>query len=119
MDRVQVLQGNGLGAVQDDPAEHPHAEFVDARRTGGQDEMRPMRQPARAILSGETERRAGVREGLLSALVPPLGASSALNMIREYPNNVSFDARSFIEQVGGYSLNSVAMGNKLCLPRAA
>jgi hypothetical protein len=33
--------------------------------------------------------------------------------------NVSFDARSFIEHVGGYSLDSVAMGDKLILPRDA
>jgi putative SOS response-associated peptidase YedK len=38
-------------------------------------------------------------------------------MLREYANNVPFDARGFIVQVGGYSLDSVAMGYKLRLPR--
>src|SRR5436309_1127188 len=40
-------------------------------------------------------------------------------MFRENPNNVSFDARSFIEHVGRYSLDSVAMDHKLSLPRDA
>jgi len=60
LDRMRVLQGHGLGAVQDDPAEDTDAEFMDARRAWGQDEMRPVRQAARAILSREAERRAGV-----------------------------------------------------------
>jgi hypothetical protein len=47
---MRVLQGHGLGAVQDDPAEGTDAKFVDARRAGGQDEMRPVRQAAPAIL---------------------------------------------------------------------
>jgi hypothetical protein len=46
-----------------------------------------------------------------------LGASDGLNVLREYANNVSFDARGSIEQVGGYSLDSVTMGHKLRLPR--
>src|SRR5271169_2302454 len=37
-------------------------------------------------------------------------------MFREYANNVPIDARSFVEQVGGYSLDSVAVGHKLRLP---
>jgi hypothetical protein len=40
-------------------------------------------------------------------------------MLREYANNVPFDARGFVEQVGGYSIDSVAMGHKLRLPRDA
>jgi hypothetical protein len=40
-------------------------------------------------------------------------------MLREYPDNVPFDARGFIEQVGCHSLDSVAMGYKLRLPRDA
>jgi hypothetical protein len=40
-------------------------------------------------------------------------------MLRENANNAAFDSRSFIEQVGGYSLYSVAMSHKLCLPRDA
>jgi hypothetical protein len=43
-------------------------------------------------------------------------ATRALNMLREYANNVPFDARGFTVQVGGYSLDSVAMGHKLRLP---
>ena len=116
---MRVLQGHGVGAFQDNPPEDPDAEFLDTRRTGGQDEVRPVRQAARAILSGEAERRAGICQGLLSVLVRSMGTSSALNMLREYANNVSFDARGFIEQVGGYSLDSVAMGHKLRLPRDA
>ena len=113
---MRVLQGHGVGAFQDNPPEDPDAEFLDTRRTGGQDEVGPVRQAARAILSGEAERRAGICQGLLSVLVRSMGTSSALNMLREYANNVSFDARGFIEQVGGYSLDSVAMGHKLRLP---
>jgi hypothetical protein len=56
VNRVRVLQGHGVGAVQDDPADNPRLEFVDARRAGGQDEVRPVRQAARAILSREAER---------------------------------------------------------------
>src|ERR1035437_7578843 len=62
---MRVLQGYGVGAVQDDPAENTDAEFVDARRAGGQGEVREVRQAARAILSCTAERRAGVYEGLL------------------------------------------------------
>jgi len=62
---MRVLQGHGLGAVQDDPAEDTDAEFVDARRAGGQDEMRQVRQAAGAILSREAERRSGVCKELL------------------------------------------------------
>jgi hypothetical protein len=40
-------------------------------------------------------------------------------MLREYANNVAFDARDFIVQVGGYPLDSVAMSHKLRLPRDA
>ena len=47
------------------PADNPRAQFMDARRAGGQDEMRQMRQAARAILSRETVRRAGVFKELL------------------------------------------------------
>ena len=63
---MRVLQGYGVGAVQDDPAADTDAEFMDARRAGGQDEMRQVRQAARAILSRKAERRAGVYEGILS-----------------------------------------------------
>ncbi len=34
-------------------------------------------------------------------------------MLREYPNNVTFHDRGFIEQLGGYFLDSVAMGHEL------
>ncbi len=37
-------------------------------------------------------------------------------MLREYPNNVTFHDRGFIEQLGGYFLDSVAMGHELRLP---
>src|SRR5258708_16879215 len=40
-------------------------------------------------------------------------------MLREYPNNVTFHGRRFIEQLGGYFLDSVAMGHELRLPRDA
>jgi hypothetical protein len=40
-------------------------------------------------------------------------------MLREYPNNVTFHDRGFIEQLGGYFLDSVAMGHELRLPRNA
>jgi hypothetical protein len=46
---------------------------------------------------------------------PPLDP----NMLCEYPNNVSFHARGLIEQVGGYSFDGVAIGQKLRLPRDA
>jgi hypothetical protein len=39
---MRVLQGDGLGAVQDDPADDTRTQRVDARRAGGQDEMRPV-----------------------------------------------------------------------------
>ena len=79
---MRVLQGNGVGALQDDPRQNPHAEFMDARRTRGQDEMREVRQAARAILSREAERRAGVCKKLLmlaNSLVPrvPVNAAGA------------------------------------------
>src|SRR5258708_8407631 len=48
-----------------------------------------------------------------------IGLWCASNVLREYANNVSFYGRGFIEQVGGYSLDSVAMGHKLRLPRDA
>ena len=48
-DRMRVLQGHGVGAVQDDPAADTDAEFVDARRTRGQDEVRQVLQTAGAI----------------------------------------------------------------------
>ena len=71
---MRVLHGHSLGAVEDDPAEDTDAEFVDARRAWGQDEVRPVRQAARAILSREAERRAGVCEELLRALARRLVA---------------------------------------------
>jgi hypothetical protein len=37
-------------------------------------------------------------------------------MLRENANDVALDSRSFIEQVGGYSFDGVAMGRKLRLP---
>src|SRR5258708_38778586 len=40
-------------------------------------------------------------------------------MLREYPNNVTFHDRGFIEQLGGFFLDSVAMGHELRLPRDA
>src|SRR5258708_30922188 len=40
-------------------------------------------------------------------------------MLREYPNNVTFHDRGFIEQLGGYFLDSVAIGHELRLPRDA
>jgi hypothetical protein len=40
-------------------------------------------------------------------------------MLREYADNVPFDVRIFIEQVGGYQLDSVAISHKLRLPRDA
>src|SRR5258705_13754278 len=43
----------------------------------------------------------------------------ALNMLREYPNNVAFHGRRFIEQLGGCFLDSVEMGHDLRLPRDA
>src|SRR5665647_661398 len=46
---MRVLQGNGLGAVQYDPRENPGAQFIVARRAWREDEMRPLRQAARAI----------------------------------------------------------------------
>src|ERR1700726_4536251 len=54
-----------------------------------------------------------------SALALSRNATRALNMLRENANNVAFDVRNFVEQVGGYSLDSVAMGHKLRLPRDA
>ena len=38
-------------------------------------------------------------------------------MLGEYANDVSFEARGFIVQVGGYSFDGVAMGHKQRLPR--
>ena len=116
LDRLLVLQGHGPGAVQDGPQDDPGAECVDARWVGRKDAMRHVRQAARAKLPDAVEQCSGLCEGLLSVLVPPLGASGGLNMLREYANNVSFDARGFIEQVGGNSLDSGAMGYKLRLP---
>jgi hypothetical protein len=46
-------------------------------------------------------------------------ARRALNMLGEDANNVAFEARRIIVQVGGYSLDRIAMGQKLCLPRDA
>jgi hypothetical protein len=40
-------------------------------------------------------------------------------MLREYPNNETFHDRGFIEQLGGYFLDSTAMGHELGLPRDA
>src|ERR1019366_6324444 len=67
---MRVLQGNGVGAVQYDPRENPGAQFMVARRAWREAEMRPLRQAARAILSREAERRAGICEGILRGLVP-------------------------------------------------
>src|SRR5450759_4297735 len=71
---MRVLQGNGVGAVQVDPRDHPGAEFMDARRAGGQDEMRQVWQAATALLPSEAERRSGVCEGLLSVRADTLKA---------------------------------------------
>jgi hypothetical protein len=54
-----------VGAVQDDQAEDTRPQCLDARRAGSQDEMRPVRQAARAILPREAERRAGLCAKLL------------------------------------------------------
>jgi hypothetical protein len=54
-----------------------------------------------------------------AGITPSRNATRALNMFRKNADNVSFDARSFIEHVGDYSLDSVAMGDKLSLPRDA
>src|SRR3984957_9085851 len=43
----------------------------------------------------------------------------AMNMLGEYANHVPFEARGFIVQVGGNSLDRIAMGHKLGLPRDA
>jgi hypothetical protein len=77
-----MLQGYGVGAFQDDPRHDPRAEFVDARRAGSEDEMRQVRQAARAILSRAARRRAGFCEGLLSTLFSHLhgNASSRANV---------------------------------------
>jgi hypothetical protein len=40
-------------------------------------------------------------------------------MLGEDANDVSLEARRFIVQVGGYLLDRIAMGDKLCLPRDA
>src|SRR5664279_5475330 len=53
---MRVLQGNGLGAVQYDPRENPGAQFMVARRAWREDEMRPLRQAARAKRSRATRR---------------------------------------------------------------
>jgi hypothetical protein len=66
-DRMRVLQGNGVGAVQDDPAEGTDAEFVDAGRAGGQDEMRQMRQAARATIPRGRATRRGLRQAFDAA----------------------------------------------------
>ena len=73
------------------------------------------KRPARYYPARPTTR--GICQGLLSVLVPSLGGG--LNMLREYANDISFDARGFIEEVGGYALDSVTMGHKLRLPRDA
>jgi putative SOS response-associated peptidase YedK len=49
-------------------------------------------------------------------VVPFNSAEAGRRMLREYANNVPFDARGFVEQLGGYSLDSVAMGHKLVRP---
>jgi hypothetical protein len=65
LDRMRVLQGNGLGAVQDNPAENPRIERVDVGRAGCKVEMRPVRQTARAILSRAARRPTGLCSKLL------------------------------------------------------
>jgi hypothetical protein len=70
LDRMRVLQGDGLDAVQYDPAADTDPEFMDARRAGGEDEVLQVRQASRAILSREAERRAGICEGILRVLAP-------------------------------------------------
>jgi hypothetical protein len=42
-----------------------------------------------------------------------------MNMLRENPNNVAFETRGLIVQVGSDSLDGVAMGHELGLPRDA
>src|ERR1035437_9094254 len=73
---MRVLQGNGVGAVQYDPRENPGAQFMVARRAWREAEMRPLRQAARAILSREAERRAGICEGILRGLARPIRESA-------------------------------------------
>ena len=46
-------------------------------------------------------------------------ALRAMNMLRKDANNVPFETRGFIVQVGGNSLDRIAMGHKLGLPRDA
>ena len=53
--RMRVLQGNGLGPIQDDPGETTDAQRYDARPDRRQDALRQMRQATRAILSGEAD----------------------------------------------------------------
>jgi hypothetical protein len=84
---MRVLQGHGVGAVQDDTRNDPGAELMDARRAGGQDEVRRVRQATRAILSHDAERRAGVCQELLmlaNSLVPrvPVNAAGAARRMR-------------------------------------
>src|ERR1035437_4928722 len=95
---MRVLQGYGVGAVQDDPAENTDAEFVDARRAGGQGEVREVRQAARAILSCTAERRAGVYEGLLktppgvnrrASVMAPSMSSPTYELLRSLPRRAS------------------------------
>src|ERR1700722_9798204 len=43
----------------------------------------------------------------------------AMNMLGEYANHVPFETRGFMVQVGGNSLDRIAMGHKLGLPRDA
>ena len=42
-----------------------------------------------------------------------------MNMLREYANNVPFETRGLVVQVGGNSFDNIAMGHKLGLPRNA
>ena len=46
-------------------------------------------------------------------------ALRAMNMLREYANNVPFETRGLVVQVGGNSFDNIAMGHKLGLPRNA
>jgi hypothetical protein len=80
----------------------------------------------RSAPPGRADETARPSAALQASKNPPGGglhrsrnATRALNMLREYPNNVTFHDRGFIEQLGGYFLDSVAMGHELRLPRDA
>jgi hypothetical protein len=111
LDWLRVLQGDGLGAVQDDPAEDPRPECVDARRAGSQVEVRQVRQAAGAILlPREAKRRAGVCAELLgsatshfyfartSALDRIPDSSRTSRKVREVPILLQKSVEGFCEQ---------------------